>query len=84
MRPELITEEEAGRLWCPRAVAPHYNSQTSCNRDPDGCIADGCHCLARGCAAWVYGKNIRGRIVGYCGLLGANLPDNTDLKDAHL
>ena len=85
MLPTLRTETEQKEVWCPRAICKSYNEQpASINRDSNGYPMDECRCLASGCAAWVYGKNLKGLTVGYCGLLGSNHPDNSDLVHAHV
>lgn len=77
-----MTEEEAKTKWCPFSRTGAYSDRgqmtaVSINRDPRKEVAEGCLCLASGCAVWKWGVEIKmGRGVykskteGHCGLAG--------------
>lgn len=73
--PTFLTEEEAQKVWCPKATVKTYSVEkpASVNRDESGNPLTECHCLATGCACWVHMLDLRKRTVGYCGLI--HLPE---------
>ncbi len=68
----LVTEEEAKKKWCPKAMAPTAGGGVSTVGPYEK------NCIASGCMMWREEAEVRskggvGRLYGYCGLAG--LPD---------